>query len=365
MRWFSLSLPSSLTLALSLFALTADAATCTRPAVRREWRKLSVAQRAEWIAAMNCLARLPHDDALAPIVDPSVSNISPVNTSGSYWDDIVYIHMDLNTRIHNTGLFFPFHRFYVQAVETAMKERCGFTGVFPYWDWSIDAHDVKNSPLFRDTNPISGLGGWGDPAKDIQVQDGGFRHFEVAYPVPHVIRRNFTLQPFLPFDGVPVFTNLTQYANESFTPAEVRKLVDWAPGDFVGFQAYMERGEGPHSSVHFILGGDLSGACPANAPAGCFPQPTYSANEPVFFLHHAMVDKIWYDWQMENPANFWAYKGGSVQNLTSLEAVKDWPNGMAPFLHLDSSIPADGMFPQVTIGDVMNTTGGYLCYVYE
>ena len=43
-------------------------------------------------------------------------------------------------QIHNTGFFFPFHRFYVNAVETAMKERCGFTGAFPYWDWSIGAY---------------------------------------------------------------------------------------------------------------------------------------------------------------------------------------------------------------------------------
>ena len=28
-------------------------------------------------------------------------------------------------------------------------------------------------------------------------------------------------------------------------------------------------------------------------------------------------------------------------------------------------MPADGLFPEVTIGDVMDTTGGYLCYVYE
>lgn len=45
-----------------------------------------------------------------------------------------------------------------------------------------------------------------------------------------------------------------------------------------------------------------------------------------------MVDKVWADWQNKNPENFWAYKGGSVQNLTSLQALKDWPNGMAPEL---------------------------------
>lgn len=45
-----------------------------------------------------------------------------------------------------------------------------------------------------------------------------------------------------------------------------------------------------------------------------------------------MVDKVWSDWQNKNPENFWAYKGGSVQNLTSVQALKDWPNGMAPEL---------------------------------
>ena len=88
---------------------------------------------------------------------------------------------------------------------------------------------------------MSGAGGWGDPAHDFQLQAGGFRTLEVAYPVPHVVRRNFTLQPFLALSGIPLFTNISQYANESFTPAEVHKLVTWTPGDFVGFQFYMER----------------------------------------------------------------------------------------------------------------------------
>ncbi|KAH9892510.1 Di-copper centre-containing protein [Cubamyces lactineus] len=343
-----------------------EAAHCTHPAVRREWRKLTSDERAEWIASINCLANLPHDDALTPSVDPSISRIGPVNTSGSYWDDIVYVHMDLNTKIHETGLFLPFHRLYVHAVEKAMKERCGYTGAFPYWDWTIDARDVQNSPIF-DPGLTSGLGGWGDPTKDFELQDGGFRALHVAYPVPHILRRNFTLQPFLPFAGVPVFTNTTQYANESFTPERVRALVEeTAPGDFVGFQFAMEE---PQT----LLRSDLAGQCPAASLPGCMPaQPTFSANEPMFFLHHGMVDKIWRAWQTNHrdpsaTTNLWAFKGGSVQNITSLEALRDYPNGMAPDLSLDSVIPTDGMFGlrRVTIRDVMDTTGGVLCYVYE
>ena len=116
-------------------------------------------------------------------------------------------------QIHETGLFLPFHCLYVHAVEKVMKERCGYTGAFPYWDWTIGACTGIGLPVVT----------------------------RLAHHVPHVLRRNFTLQPFLPFAGVPVFTNTTQYANESFTPERVRALVEETPpGDFVGFQFAME-----------------------------------------------------------------------------------------------------------------------------
>jgi tyrosinase len=96
-----------------------------------------------------------------------------------------------------------------------------------------------------------------------------------------------------------------------------------------------------------------------------------------------MIDKIWFDWQHLDPANANSFYGGSVQVLQSLEAWQQYPNGGPPFLGVstsnflhrrtrfdlfaqpNSTMPADGMFPEVTIGDVMNTTGGYLCYVYQ
>ena len=120
---------------------------------------------------------------------------------------------------------------------------------------STDSADVENSPLFLDSDPVSGLGGWGDPANDIQVPDGGFRNLQLAYPAPHTLRRNFTLQPWLAFADNVIMTNPALLANESFTPAEVQKMIDWTPGDFTGMQYYMERPEGPHGSVHEILGG--------------------------------------------------------------------------------------------------------------
>jgi tyrosinase len=77
---------------------------CTKPAVRREWRAFSTEEKAEWIRAVKvridtligrlakaifgiqCLSKLPHDPALTPSVDPSLSLIPPLNTSSSYYD---------------------------------------------------------------------------------------------------------------------------------------------------------------------------------------------------------------------------------------------------------------------------------------
>lgn len=349
-------------LAFSNFYYVVNAAKCTHPVVRREWRTLSIAEKAEWIRAVKCLTTLPHTDALTPLVNPS--DIPPVNTSGSYYDDFVYIHMDLNTHIHSTGLFLPWHRWYVSVYEVALKEKCGFKGVSPYWNWSMDASDFEHGTIFQESDREIGLGGWGDPSKDFSVTDGAFYDFTLSYPSPHILRRNFTLQPYIGFGDQEIFTDPAKYANTSFTFSEMRKLTTGYEGDFKGFQKYFEATEGAHGSVHLIMGGDLGGSCPASA-INCTGGPTFSANEPMFWLHHAMVDKVWYDWQRKHAVNFWAYEGGSVQNLTSLAAIDEYPNGMPPALSLNSIIPSDGLFPEVTIADVFNTTGGYLCYVYE
>lgn len=92
-----------------LFGLPQTTAKCLNPSVRREWRSFTNNEKAEWITAVKvgnsltpnqvsahiytpqCLGNLPHDDALAPTVNPP--DIGPVNISGSYYDDFVYVHM--------------------------------------------------------------------------------------------------------------------------------------------------------------------------------------------------------------------------------------------------------------------------------
>jgi tyrosinase len=345
-------------------------AKCVNPSVRREWRQLSQDERADWIDAVRCLNKLPHDPALTPSVDPSISQIPPVNTSGSFWDDISYLHMDLNYKIHFTGLFLPWHRTFVWGLERALRTKCNFHGVQPYWDWTIDAPDFYHATIL-DNNTKSGFGGWGDPNNDFQITTGGFaKDFIVSYPSPHSIRRNFILQPFLdpaPFPGPPPPANTAEDINTTFTEANAIYSVESFVGDYESFQAYFESIEGLHPGPHIILGGDMIGSCPSNTPpADCVPGPKWTPNDPLFFMHHAMVDRIWYLWQKKHAMNQYAYHGGSIPTATNATLYAEFPNGAPPFLNFDSPLPSDGLlWDNVTIWDVMDTTSGILCYVYE
>lgn len=145
--------------------------------------------------------------------------------------------------------------------ENALKEKCGFNGTSPYWNWAagkyllsrpdsiknlicsitsdLDAPDVYESTMFQDFNPVSGLGGWGNLSDDAQVPNGAFSDFQLSYPSYHTLRRNFTLQPYIGLDPT-LFTNPYEDANATFTQSEVDKMVNGFVGDYKGFQVYME-----------------------------------------------------------------------------------------------------------------------------
>jgi tyrosinase len=128
---------------------------------------------------------------------------------------------------------------------------------------------------------FDGVGFWGDPENDFQIFTGGFKNITVAYPVPHNIRRNFTLQPFLAtFDipGSPTVDPLL-LINTTFTKANVEYTINSFTGDYVSFQPYLENISGPHPGPHLILAGDMGGSCPFGmVPPACVPGMKWSSN---------------------------------------------------------------------------------------
>ena len=84
---------------------------------------------------------------------------------------------------------------------------------------------------------------------------------------------------------------------------------------------------GPHGTVHKQVGGEV----------GDFAQ-MWSPNDPLFYIHHAMVDKIWWKWQQSCDAYAQRYIG----SITDL---------MPPFAQ--------------NANDSFSTSSDILCYTYS
>ncbi|KAG9093229.1 hypothetical protein FS749_014814 [Ceratobasidium sp. UAMH 11750] len=358
-------MPSLKLLAVGVLALAGNAlaaGNCTKPAVRKEYRTLSVAEKVEFARALLCLGTKPHSSKLYKT--RLAGGIALINETASFYDDWVYLHMDTNTKTHVTALFFPWHRWYLDAFERTLKETCQFKGTIPYWDWTKDVANIKAAPIFE-ANSTYGLGTWGTKESDWTVTDGAFSKIIRAYPVPHIIRRNYNPQPFrtnfiFPFE----YPNKDKYANETATPQEMNRIIESFEGDFDAFGAAVEgpRAQGVHNGIHLTIGGDMSD-----------PSPTPS--DPLFWLHHAQLDRIWAKWQARRPANARSFGGGTIQVL---ELFDEYPTGLPfPGATTKSLLPVSGMeSANVPVEQVMSITanysnsvtgfsGGRLCYVYD
>jgi len=73
-----------------------------------------------------------------------------------------------------------------------------------------------------DKNSIWGLGTWGDPKTvDHTVKDGGFRNFKLAYPAPHILRRQLQLQAFKDVPQSPLVPEPARYLNNTLSYANI------------------------------------------------------------------------------------------------------------------------------------------------
>ena len=76
-----------------------------------------------------------------------------------------------------------------------------------------------------------------------------------------------------------------------------------------------------------------------------------SPSDPLFFLHHGFIDRNWRAWQQADPAARMNQIGG--------ESSPGVP------LTLDYTLSAMNIRPDAKVQDMMDTTGGTLCYVYD
>ncbi|KAF2772171.1 tyrosinase [Teratosphaeria nubilosa] len=335
-------------------------ATCTyeNAQVRKEWRSLDEATRKSFTDAVTCLYGLP------PRYMTSDQASSYPGVKNRY-DEYVATHINYTLNIHDTADFLAWHRRFASLWEQDLKNSCGYTGVLPYWNWAIDAQAPQDSPLFSgdeysigsNGEYISGRSSTYLASQDVTypagtgggcVYSGPFTNYTVNLgpldlPNYNNVNSSFEYNPHcLQRDINPWFTqNYNTYTNLTQT------ILDYIYIET--FQDYMQGyGEnnpfGIHGGGHWQGGGNMMDF--HSSPA-----------DPLFFLHHAMIDNVWTTWQ-----NLDITRRQNVIYGTSTLGNSPPSADMS----LDDSLPFGFVTDeQQVFGDLMDTFSGPFCYRYD
>jgi tyrosinase len=199
---------------------------------------------------------------------------------------------------HRGPSFLPWHREFLLQVEEDLR-RIDASLSLPYWNWTEDVADPANSPIWSDKF----LGGNGVENDHWRVADGPFAYSKGNWPVPAYpeegypepgLKRQFGVYT----DSLPNNDDLLLALRESlydtppynsspFTLGFRNRLEGWITQR--GDSRVRTPGTQLHNRVHVWVGGNMI--------------LMTSPDDPVFFLHHCFIDKIWADWQesmMEN-----------------------------------------------------------------
>ena len=246
---------------------------------------------------------------------------SPWDSRFSWYDNFVWWHRKAFAcevdQAHMRPAFLPWHRQFLYMFENALRDVSGDTTIaLPFWDWTDPA---AAAAIFS----TSFMSPDGDRAQNHAVVRGPFR------------RGKWVLKVLDPKQNDPLrYTFLSRHlgtwpsARSLPTVAQVNAAMatpkyDVAPFDVtsnvrVSFRNNIEGWRGfagmkcekglmdpvkikgntapnrLHNAVHLWVGG---AAGPADDDAGGTMTLSTSPNDPVFWLHHANIDRLWAKWE--------------------------------------------------------------------
>jgi tyrosinase len=236
----------------------------------------------------------------------------------SYYDTFVKWHKDAfdcdEQTAHMGPNFLPWHRHFLLLFEQALSEAAGKPIALPYWDWTDP--DSTNAVFREDL-----MGGNGDPEQGFALTSGPFRRgewrIEVVDPKANdPLQLRYLVRQIGTFPGIetlpspkevdealarPVY-DVVPFNDQSDPEQSFRNALEGWRNE-IGQEC--ENGllapiAGPgaskhelHNGVHLWVGGlegERQGTMDLNT----------SLNDPVFWLHHANIDRIWQAWIEEH-----------------------------------------------------------------
>ncbi|KAI0225895.1 hypothetical protein L0F63_006452, partial [Massospora cicadina] len=193
-------------------------------------------------------------------------------TRPTRWDMYANIHKQHYQVVHNSPIFLAWHRMMLFAIERDLQVHDPNVTI-PYWDWTLFSQRPQRDPVLSDRL----FGGNGNRRTGCLV-NGQFKKFSVFYwhsgqEYPHCLTRksNIFQRPF------------------TSTVAIDRNYLDLDTIDkFAEAIEFV-----PHLIIHNSLGREFSGYA--------------SPGDPLFYSHHAFVDKLWFDWQNRHSNSYFNY----------------------------------------------------------
>ncbi|USW53164.1 Putative tyrosinase copper-binding domain, di-copper centre-containing domain superfamily [Septoria linicola] len=340
-----------------------DQPRCTikTASVRREWDSLKSDEKTAYVDAVLCLMDKP----------PISGDLAP--GARSRYDDFSATHINQTLSIHGTGSFLSWHRYFTWTYEQALRQECGYRGVFPYLNWGKYALDLLNAPIFDGSSTsLSGNGcrddrnnGTNIPSNDLPfivlsggqgggcVTSGPFANFTVnlgpmapalAYITPNPQKDGLGHNPRCLRRDIGAHAAKT-WSKDSDAHALITQSPTSAPSK---------------RRCHFFTGGDPGGDLFS------------SVGDPFFYLQHAQIDRMWWIWQnyLDVTGKKNGVEGGEGDRLyvvANTTTVNNSPPSRNVTLDdvvqlgLNDLNGAEG----ITIRDAADTLAGPFCYIYE
>jgi Common central domain of tyrosinase len=207
---------------------------------------------------------------------------------------------------HNDITFLPWHRAYILKLERKLQIITGDPSfALPYWDWTTTIwQDLCNAKQYISLGYQSV--GVNAPVNSLQLNP----LYSTPVPTTSPTREDCTAQrPTASLYTSPLFPKIRRIykspASRSLYLSNIQTNVDkvMCANSFVhkndfGLNAQTQpanfsftvRFGSPHDDIHLqIVAGDMAMAA-------------YASYDPLFWLHHANVDRIWVSWQANNPS---------------------------------------------------------------
>ncbi|KXN69928.1 Di-copper centre-containing protein [Conidiobolus coronatus NRRL 28638] len=233
------------------------------------------------------------------------------------WDQLANMHVQYYDQVHSHPLFLGWHRQFLYDLESALRQ-IDETVRLPYWDWSVNYSNINVDPVWGK------YGKNGDNGNSDCVMQGSFGGMGVAYG-------SGTLR-----NGEKCSTRRNQFDNViSGSKPELEGLIDSSNDhDFWENFEY-----GSHGRFHNGIGYDFAGHA--------------SPSDPLFYAHHAFIDKIWFDRQNRHPEFTLTYPDVPLNTrLPGYNNVQIWQT-LDPFSMCYTYIPDNFSWDNVRTSSVL------------